>query len=304
LHSFPAAKPDWQHIEGRDQSVQSAYAPRIRPPKPAPEFFDKAYRLWGPIIVVAAAVAVFITILVAVLAERRRMRKATIQKSSAAIKQHLPSLVRRRQQLDRKDPYGKPLLDQWIKEVMYFMTQHVEPCLTPRERRHFAKERANIAGLIHAWVEHEREQNPAFLAFSDDMTANQFEAFCAEQLRHVGWDAHVTKQSRDQGVDVVAEKDGIRVVLQCKLYSRPVGNKAVQEIAAARMHERANYGVVVSNHKYTPDAEQLASTNNILLIHYTDLPKLSEIIGLRSNSAEAVPELKADNRRVRRVRAA
>src|ERR1700730_11505635 len=66
---------------------------------------------------------------------------------------------------------------------------------------------------------------------------------------------------RDQGVDVVAEKNGIRLVLQCKLYSRPVGNKAVQEAAAARAHEAADYGVVVSNNRYTQDAQQLASTN-------------------------------------------
>src|ERR1700730_4076277 len=36
--------------------------------------------------------------------------------------------------------------------------------------------------------------------------------FCAEELRRAGRDARVTMQSRDQGVDVVAEKNRVRVV--------------------------------------------------------------------------------------------
>jgi restriction system protein len=79
--------------------------------------------------------------------------------------------------------------------------------------------------------------------------------------------------SRDQGVDVVAQKNGRRAVLQCKLYARPVGNKSVQEVAAARAHEQANLGIVVSNNRYTKAAEQLADTNDIPLLHYRDFKK-------------------------------
>jgi len=66
---------------------------------------------------------------------------------------------------------------------------------------------------------------PVLRTFSENMSPSDFEVFCAEELSRSGWAARVTTQSRDQGVDVVAEKAGIRVVLQCKLYSNPVGNK-------------------------------------------------------------------------------
>ncbi|HLH07890.1 MAG TPA: restriction endonuclease [Terriglobales bacterium] len=114
--------------------------------------------------------------------------------------------------------------------------------------------------------------------FSEEMSPSEFEAFCAEELRRNGWQARVTLQSRDQGVDVIAEKNGIRVVLQCKLYSSPVGNHAVQEAAAARAHEQAHFGIVVSNHRYTEPAQQLAATNGILLLHYRDLPGLDSAL--------------------------
>ena len=67
-------------------------------------------------------------------------------------------------------------------------------------------------------------------------------------------------------------------MLQCKLYARPVGNKAVQKAAAARAHEQADIGIVVTNHRYTQDAEQLASTNNVLLLHYSDLRNLDALV--------------------------
>jgi hypothetical protein len=203
--------------------------------------------------------------------------------------QHLPALVRRREQLVTKDAYGKPRLEDWAKEIEYFIEEHIKPFLTASEESAFMRERSGFASAIAAKVEQEREAHPAFLTFSDDMTGNEFETYCAEELRRGGWNARVTMRSRDQGVDVVAEKQGVRVVLQCKLYSRAVGNKAVQEAAAGRAHEQADYGIVVSNNRYTHDAEQLASTNSILLIHYRDLRTLDDIIGMKASSVPRPP---------------
>jgi HJR/Mrr/RecB family endonuclease len=135
-----------------------------------------------------------------------------------------------------------------------------------------------IVKLIGTSVEAAMRDNRAIQAFSESMSPTEFEAFCAEELRRVGWNSRVTRQSRDQGVDVVAEKGNVRVVLQCKLYSRPVGNKAVQEAAAAKAHEQAHHGVVVTNNRYTSDAEQLANTNGILLLHFSDLRNLDSLL--------------------------
>lgn len=47
------------------------------------------------------------------------------------------------------------------------------------------------------------------------MTPAAFEIFCAETLRTYGWEVLVTPLCRDQGVDVIAQKNGVRVVLCC-----------------------------------------------------------------------------------------
>jgi restriction system protein len=59
--------------------------------------------------------------------------------------------------------------------------------------------------------------------------------------------------------------------VQCKFYTKPVSNKAVQEVAAARLHEGADQAVVVSNAAYTKSARQLAGTTGVLLLHHDDL---------------------------------
>ena len=64
----------------------------------------------------------------------------------------------------------------------------------------------------------------------DRMDGHEFEYFCAELLRKNGYDkAEVTPGSGDQGIDVIAYKDGIKFGVQCKCYTSDIGNKAVQE---------------------------------------------------------------------------
>lgn len=212
------------------------------------------------------------------LIRRASARKALLEKVRATTDQQLEPLLRRRAQLVRLDPYGKPQHDKWTKEIGYFIAQHIQPLLTASEQASLARNHTEVSEIIGNRVEAAQRTQPAFQTFSDDMTPAEFETFCAEELRRVGWDARVTMRSRDQGVDVIAEKGGRRVVLQCKLYARPVGNKSVQEATAARAHEQADFGIVVSNNRYTDAAEQLAATNRVLLLHYRDLQNLDDIL--------------------------
>lgn len=110
----------------------------------------------------------------------------------------------------------------------------------------------------------------------DDKSPYEFEEECALILCRYGWNAYTTKKSGDQGVDVVAEKRGKKIVLQCKLYNRPVGNKAVQEVFSGKEYYKANFAAVVSNNEYTPSARELAKNCNVLLLSLSDLNNLEE----------------------------
>jgi restriction system protein len=101
-----------------------------------------------------------------------------------------------------------------------------------------------------------------------------YEHFVANQFKESGWTAQVTKASVDQGADVKIWSGDVDAVVQCKWYQNAVGNKAVQEIVAARTHYGVHNAIVVSKSGYTDAARELANTNDVWLIHHDEIPDL------------------------------
>lgn len=134
----------------------------------------------------------------------------------------------------------------------------------------------SIIGIIHLTVLiYDDIYAPKFY---QKMTPREFEYYCAEILVQHKWIAHVTQASRDQGIDVIAEKNGMRIIIQCKKYTKPVGNFAVQEVAAALAYKNAHRGIVVATSGFTSAAIELAECNNILLLDYRDLSKIDKLL--------------------------
>lgn len=100
----------------------------------------------------------------------------------------------------------------------------------------------------------------------DQMSGYEFENFCAEILRKNGFDnIDVTPKSGDQGVDILAMKDGVKYAIQCKCYSSNVGNTSVQEVHAGKNFYNCHVGVVMTNAEFTPSAISLAAATGVLL---------------------------------------
>jgi hypothetical protein len=109
----------------------------------------------------------------------------------------------------------------------------------------------------------------------DLMSSNEFETFVASLFQKMGYSTTVTKQSGDQGIDVIAEKNGKKIGVQVKNYSGPVSNSAVQEVAAGIKHYGCDKGLVVTNSVFTNSAIELAASNEVALY---DRNKLEELI--------------------------
>ncbi|WP_307210641.1 restriction endonuclease [Paenibacillus harenae] len=81
----------------------------------------------------------------------------------------------------------------------------------------------------------------------------------------MGFSTTVTKGSGDQGIDVIAEKNGLKYGIQAKCYTSSISNKAIQEVAAGIVHYRLDKGIVITNNYFTNSAMELANTNDIVL---------------------------------------
>lgn len=115
------------------------------------------------------------------------------------------------------------------------------------------------------------------------MSPREYELYCAQIFQKWGWHAETTAQSGDQGVDVIATytKPNTNVVhfkiaVQCKLFAKPVGNKAVQEILAGSVLHSADLAAVVAPNGFTRSAVELAEAVNVVLLHQDEIPQILE----------------------------
>ena len=111
----------------------------------------------------------------------------------------------------------------------------------------------------------------------DLMEGHEFEHWCADLLKKNGFsNVEVTVGSGDQGVDVLARKDGIRYAIQCKCYSKDLGNKPVQEVNTGKTIYHCQIGVVMTNRYFTKGAKDAADATGVLL---WDRNKLKQMMG-------------------------
>ena len=100
----------------------------------------------------------------------------------------------------------------------------------------------------------------------DNMDGYEFEKFCAELLEKNGFNSiDITPKSGDQGVDILAIKDGVKYAIQCKHYTSNVGNSSVQEVHAGKNFYNCHVGVVMTNSEFTQSAISLAEATGVLL---------------------------------------
>lgn len=105
----------------------------------------------------------------------------------------------------------------------------------------------------------------------DKMDGRQFENYLGQLFKAQGYKVIVTQATGDYGADLVIDKDGKKIVVQAKRYSKNVGIKAVQEAYAAIGHYNASEAWVVTNSDYTEAACTLAKSNSVKLIQREQL---------------------------------
>lgn len=116
--------------------------------------------------------------------------------------------------------------------------------------------------------------------FSNIYTGVDFELHLKETLENTLPDVYVetTPASGDHGADLLVRYKGIVIAIQAKYYTGTVGNAAVQEIHSGMGFYDANYGMVVTQSKYTEHARSLANKLGIYLENTdTYIEKIKEL---------------------------
>lgn len=124
------------------------------------------------------------------------------------------------------------------------------------------------------------------MAKVDSMEGHAFERWCAELLKKNGFESvEVTQGSGDQGVDVLAKKDSIKYAIQCKCYSKDLGNKPVQEVNAGKMIYHCQIGAVMTNRYFTQGGKAAAEATGVIL---WDRDRLKDMIQKAQNEINII----------------
>lgn len=106
------------------------------------------------------------------------------------------------------------------------------------------------------------------------MNGKEYEVFCGEYLKKLGFhNIQYTKETGDQGIDIIAYKNHKKYGFQCKYYESPVGNAAVQEAFAGAAYYQCDKACVITNNTFTRSAIQLADETNVELFDEIDKNK-------------------------------
>lgn len=110
----------------------------------------------------------------------------------------------------------------------------------------------------------------------------EFEAYVALVLEDNGFKhVQLTKGSGDQGVDILAERNGKTYAIQCKNYEGAVGNFAVQEAYTGAQFYGCDAAAVICPGEFTRGAKELANATGVLLWDGKKLSHMMRVSGRR-----------------------
>nr|WP_321984626.1 restriction endonuclease [uncultured Lichenicoccus sp.] len=101
--------------------------------------------------------------------------------------------------------------------------------------------------------------------------AAEFRNLCIALLDAAGWQTSVRTVDSQAMPDVVAERDGRVLALQCLPVEPAVDEDAIDCTCMARERQQADQAAIVSDASFTPAAKRLALQTGIVLLHADEL---------------------------------
>jgi restriction system protein len=212
----------------------------------------------------------------------RSRRRAAIERAAADHRMDLAGTYLRSR---RPDGFGGYDDRKWRGAMAVFLDKYVADAEADAYGRGWRYEdhEAAVRWLSDYAAAEAQAGRQTRLAVADTsrLTPRGYEQHCADLLEAEGWTVQLTPPTRDSGADIIATKGRWRVAVECKRYAKPVGNKAVQQVHAARSLYQANAACVVALGGFTPQAEREALGMFVLLLHDGELSRLEALLGRR-----------------------
>lgn len=115
-------------------------------------------------------------------------------------------------------------------------------------------------------------------------------------LKNMGFEAEITKASGDGGIDIIAHSKehitGGKYIIQCKDWSKPVGEPPVRDLFGVVTAESANKGILITTSTFTAPAINFAAGKPLELI---DGAKFDQLLAKYSLAGSQGAALSSDD---------
>lgn len=164
--------------------------------------------------------------------------------------------------------FFKTLLPFWwlfVLALLVYLAKEIIPIILENKKR---DEKFSLIDQINS----DRE----LLHKIKSLKPSEFEDFVAVLYQRLGYNTERVGRSHDGGIDVIAEKNGIKYYIQCKKFiTQKVSVGAVRDFYGAMFNLLASSkGIFITTNIFTTEAEKFAENNPIELIDGSELIKL------------------------------
>lgn len=177
--------------------------------------------------------------------------------------------------------YDAALLHQQVATADEFVT-HLQSAFEESTDTHWKARKAALLGTLQS----RQGSRPYQIEDLHGMDGRHFEQFLERLYSLLQFETTTTPSTGDQGADLILGRGGRRIAVQAKRYTGAVGNKAVQEAAAARGFYGTQEAWVVTNSTFTASARALSERINVVLVDGPGLIEQARAGGLLITPAD------------------
>ena len=140
----------------------------------------------------------------------------------------------------------------------------------------------NQSNSFNSAMDEYKKKNNIFERVIGRMTNNywlslnpkDFETAVGELFADNGWDVYITPVTRDEGVDLFIEKDGVKAIVQCKTYKKVLGPNAVRDLYDTMTAQNASHAYLAAPGGFSAATKSFCEGKPITLLDLDGLSKM------------------------------
>jgi restriction system protein len=245
--------------------------------------------LSSSILVPMACLALFIGAIGLYTALRGRTGKASayepaLEIALGEVRAQGAALREAKADVSHPDRYGTLYSDGWEREKAAFVGARIAPRLRaagcdgmlPKLLPAIDTEIERYANASVEPSHFDTGADPGHVAeiSSADADLCDYAGRCTIMLQKAGWTTNPSPAVCNRAVDIFAERDGRRLLLQCKGADGPVGVEAVQQVSTLKDRRHADVAAIVTLASFTRAAQQMASAAGVHALRDEDLAQI------------------------------